>query len=336
MFPMSSAEQNLQRLLTGTWISQMLYAAAKLGLADHLAEKPMSAEDLAPAVGVQAEPLYRLLRALAGEGVFAEDEHRRFALTPMAELLRSDSAGSKQAMAIMLGEEHHAAWGQLIYSLQTGKPAFDHVYGKPIFDYLAEHPEAARVFDAAMTAVHGSETAQMLAAYDFSGVKTLADIGGGNGSLITMVLQRYPQLKGILYDIDHVVARAKPRLEAAGVADRCQIIAGNFFESVPKGADTYLMRHIIHDWDEARCIQILKHVRAVLPAGGKLLLIEAVVPTGNEPSFGKLIDINMLVMPGGKERTADEYKALYAAAGFKLSRIVPTAGAMSLIEGVAG
>ena len=333
---MSSAESNLQRLLTGTWISQMLYAAAKLGLADHLAAKPMSAEDLAPAVGVQAEPLYRLLRALAGEGVFAEDAHRRFALTPMADLLRSDIAGSKQAMAIMLGEEHHAAWGQLIYSLQTGKPAFDHVYGKPIFDYLADHPEAARVFDAAMTAVHGSETAQMLAAYDFSGVKTLADIGGGNGSLITMVLQRYPRLRGILYDIDHVVARAKPRLEAAGVADRCQVIAGNFFEKVPSGADTYLMRHIIHDWDEARCIQILKNVRAVLPAGGKLLLIEAVIPPGNEPSFGKLIDINMLVMPGGKERTAEEYRALYAAAGFKLSRIVPTAGAMSLIEGVAG
>ena len=333
---MSSAEQNLQRLLTGTWISQMLYAAAKLRLADHLAGEPMSAEDLAPAVGVQAEPLYRLMRALAGEGVFAEDEHRRFSLTPMAELLRSDAAGSKHAMAIRLGEEHHAAWGQILYSLQTGKPAFDHVYGKPVFDYLAEHPEAARVFDAAMTAVHGSETAQMLSAYDFSSVKTLADIGGGNGSLITMVLQRYPKLKGILYDIDHVVARAKPRLEAAGVADRCQVIAGNFFESVPKGADTYLMRHIIHDWDEARCIQILKHVRAVLPAGGKLLLIEAVVPMGNEPSFGKLIDINMLVMPGGKERTADEYKALYAAAGFKLSRIVPTAGAMSLIEGMAG
>ncbi len=333
---MSSAEGNLQRLLTGTWISQMLYAAAKLGLADHLAGEPMAAEDLAPAVGVQAEPLYRLLRALAGEGVFAEDEHRRFSLTPMAELLRSDVAGSKQAMAIMLGEEHHAAWGQILYSLQTGKPAFDHVYGQPIFDYLAGHPEAARVFDAAMTAVHGSETAQMLAAYDFSGVKTLADIGGGNGSLITMVLQRYPQLKGILYDIDHVVARAKPRLEAAGVADRCQVVAGNFFESVPAGADTYLMRHIIHDWDEARCIQILKHVRAVLPAGGKLLLIEVVVPTGNEPSFGKLMDINMMVLPGGKERTADEYRALYAAADFKLSRIVPTAGAMSLIEGVAG
>ncbi|MBX9787294.1 MAG: methyltransferase [Pirellulales bacterium] len=332
---MSSAEQNLQRLLTGTWISQMLYAAAKLGVADHLAGEPMSAEDLAAAVGVQAEPLYRLLRALASEGVFEEDDHHRFSLTPMADLLRSDVATSKQAMAIMLGEEHHAAWGQIIYSLQTGKPAFDHVYGKPVFGYLAEHPEAARNFDAAMTAVHGSETAQMLAAYDFSDCKTLADIGGGNGSLITMVLQRYPKLKGILYDLDHVVARAKPRLEAASVADRCQVIAGSFFESVPSGADTYLMRHIIHDWDEPRCIQILKHCRAALPAGGKVLLIEAVIPPGNKPSFGKLIDINMLVMPGGKERTAAEYKSLYAAAGLKLSRIVPTAGAMSLIEGVA-
>ena len=332
---MSSAEQNLQRLLTGTWISQMLYAAAKLGVADHLTGEPMSAEDLAAAVGVQAEPLYRLLRALASEGVFEEDEHRRFSLTPMADLLRSDAAASKQAMAIMLGEEHHTAWGQIIYSLQTGKPAFDHIYGKPVFGYLAEHPEAARNFDAAMTAVHGSETAQMLAAYDFSGCQTLADIGGGNGSLITMVLQRYAKLNGILYDLDHVVARAKPRLAAAGVADRCQVVAGNFFDSVPAGADLYLMRHIIHDWDEARCVQILKHCRAVLPAGGKLLLIEAVIPPGNEPSFGKLIDINMLVMPGGKERTAEEYKSLYAAAGFKLSRIVPTAGAMSLIEGVA-
>ncbi|MGD9646594.1 MAG: methyltransferase [Pirellulales bacterium] len=332
---MSSPEADLQRLLTGAWISQMLYAVAKLRLADHLAAKPLAAEDLAPAVGVQAEPLYRLLRALAGEGLFEEDEQRRFSLLPMGELLRSDSAGSKHAMAIMLGEEHYASWGELIYSLQTGKPAFDHLYGQPIFEYLATHPESARNFDAAMTAVHGSETAQMLAAYDFSGISTLADIGGGNGSLISMVLGKYPKLRGILYDIDHVVARAKPRLEAAGVADRCQTIAGNFFESVPAGADLYLMRHIIHDWDDERSIKILKHCRAVLPAGGKLLLIEAVIPPGNTPSFGKLIDINMLVMPGGKERTADEYRALYQAAGFELSRIVPTDGAMSLIEGVA-
>jgi hypothetical protein len=327
-----NAQAELMRMLSGYWISQSIYVAAKLKLADHLKDGPRSSGDLAAATGTHPHALYRLLRALASVGLFAE-EGGKFRLTPLAEALRSDVAGSQWAVAVMMGDEHYRVWGELLYSVQTGNLAFDRVYGKPVFDYLAEHPENARIFDAAMTGVHGNETQAMLDAYDFSGIQTLVDVGGGNGSLLTRVLQQYPKLQGVLYDRPHVIERAWANLTAAGLASRCQAVAGTFFESVPAGFDAYLMRHIIHDWNDEQSLSILRHVRGAIRPGGRLLLVEGVVPPGNDPSFTKLMDLNMLLIPGGQERTEEEYRKLYAAAGFKLKRIAPTRTEVSVIEG---
>jgi hypothetical protein len=324
----------MHQMLTGYCISQCLHVAARLGLADLVKDGPRAAADLAVATGTDAPSLYRLLRALPSVGVFAEDAAGRFGLTPLAEQLRSDVPGSQHAMALMNGEEHYRAWGELLYSVRTGKPAFDRLFGKPIFDYLPEQPEAARTFDAAMVGVHGAETGAMLDAYDFSTFGTLVDVGGGNGSLLTEVLRRHLALKGTLFDRADVVERARPRLASAGLADRCQAVAGNFFESVPPGGGAYLLRHIIHDWDDEKSLTILGNVRKAIPAAGKLLVVEGVVPSGNAPSLTKLLDLTMLVIPGGKERTEAEYRDLFARAEFRLARVVPTRSEVSVIEGV--
>lgn len=323
-------------LISAYWKSQAVYVVAFLGVADHLKDSPRSAADLARATGTHAESLSRLLRALASEGVFAEQPDGRFALTPPAECLLSDNPMSQRPLAIMNGEEHYRTWGELLHSIRTGQTAFDHVYGKPIFDYIASNPRAAALFDAAMVGVHGTETAAMVEAYDFSGIGTLIDIGGGNGSLISTVLKRYPSMRGILYDLPHVVERAKPNLQAAGLADRCQAVGGDFFREVPPGGDAYLMRHIIHDWDEAKCLTILGNCRRVMGPTSRLLVVEMVIPPGNEPSWGKWLDLNMLVLPGGQERTEPEYCDLFSKAGFRLSRVVPTQSLVSVLEGLPG
>jgi hypothetical protein len=322
----------LARLLTGYWLSQCLHVAARLGLADLLTGGPRGPADLAGATGTHAPSLYRLLRGLASAGVFAEDEHGRFGLTPLAECLR-DAPGSQRALALINGAEHYRAWGELLHSVRTGEPAFDRVYGQPLFDYLAGHPEAARVFDAAMVSVHGSETSAMLDAYDLGGFATVVDVGGGNGSVLTAALLRHPGLRGVLFDRPDVVARAQPGLEAAGLAGRCRAVGGSFFEGVPAGGDAYLLRHILHDWDDPRCLTILGRVRAVVPPAGKLLVVEGVVPPGNGPSFTKLLDLAMLVLPGGRERTEAEYRDLFARAGFRLGRVVPTRSEVCVLEG---
>lgn len=328
-----SPPQQLASLVTGYWISQAISVAAKLGLADLLKDGPRSADDLARTTATHPRALYRLLRALASVGVFAEEERQRFALTPLADCLRSDVPGSQRAMAITAGEEHYHAWGELLYSVRTGQTGFAKLYGMPIFDYLAQHPEQAKLFDETMVGVHGRETGAMLEAYDFSGIGVLADIGGGNGSLLSAVLRQYPSLRGLLFDLPGVADRARANLAAAGLADRCQVVGGNFFQAVPAGADAYLLRHIIHDWDDEQSTRILRNVHAALGADGKVLLVESVIPPGNEPFFGKLLDLTMLVLPGGQERTREEYETLFAAGGFRLTRIVPTRAEVSVIEG---
>ncbi len=235
---------------------------------------------------------------------------------------------------MMMGDEHfRASWGDLLYSVQTGKPAFDHVYGKPVFEFLSEHAEQARIFDAAMTGFHGPETQAMIDAYDYTGVKTLVDIGGGNGTVLKAVLGRHPAMTGILYDLPGVIERAKQNFADAGLAARCQLIAGSFFESAPPGGDAYQMRHIIHDWTDEQCHTILGHIRKVIPKTGRLLVIEMVIKPRNEPQPAKWLDLNMLVLPGGRERTEAEYREMYAKAGFRLERIVPTPTEVSVIEG---
>lgn len=317
------------QMLTGYWVSACLHATAKLGLADLVKDGPKTAAELAGPTRTHAPSLYRLLRGLASVGVFAEDEQGRFGHTELSKLLESDHAHSKRSLAMMMGSEHYRAWGELEHCLRTGQTGFEEAFGKPVFDYLAEHPDEAKTFDEAMVGVHGQETAAMCDAYDFSGFGTLVDVGGGNGSLIRHVLERTPGLKGILYDLPHVVERARGHLPAG----RCQAIGGSFFDAVPPGGDAYLLRHIIHDWDEEKCLRILGNVRQVMPPTGKLLLVEGVVPPGNGPSFTKLLDLNMLVIPGGKERAEAEYRELYEQAGFRLTRIVPTKSEVSVIEG---
>ena len=329
----TSPQELMNRLLTGYWTTQAVYVAAKLGIADLLANGPRSADDLAKATSVHAPSLYRLLRGLASMGVFSEDSEARFSLTPLAECLRTDAPGSQRALAIMCGEEHYQAWGELIYSVQTGKTAFEKLYGMPIFDFLSKNLDQAKTFDAAMVGVHGRETSAMTDAYDFSGIGVLADVGGGNGSLLTTVLNKYPVMRGILYDLPGVTERAKANLQTAGLSDRCQVIGGSFFESVPAGADAYLMRHIIHDWDDEKATTILRNIRLSLKDGGRLLVVEGVIEKGNEPCFGKLLDLTMLTIPGGKERTEEEFQKLFEAGGFHLSRIVPTKAEVSVIEG---
>jgi len=330
----TSLPQQLDQMITGYWTSQAIYAAAKFGIADLLKDGPRSVDDLAAVSSTNSDALYRLLRALASIGIFSESSLKVFSLTPLAEPLRSDVEGSKRALALMSGDEQFQSWSEIVYSIQTGQTAFDKVFEKPIFDYLSEKPEKARIFDAAMTGIHGRETGDVLNAYDFSGIEVLADIGGGNGSNITSILQQYPMMKGILFDLPHVVERARERVEAAGVSDRCQLIGGNFFETVPESADACLMRHIIHDWDDEKSLAILRNCHAAMPADGKLLVVESVIPPGNERFAGKFLDLVMLLIPGGKERTEAEYQTIFNEAGFELSRIVPTDTELSIVEGV--
>ena len=319
-------------MLTGYWIAQAVYVAAKLGIADLLHDGPKDCHELAAATSSHAPSLYRLLRMLASQGVFQEDDQNRFALTPLADCLRAAAPHSQRAVALMMGEEHYRAWGDLMHSIQTGECAFEHAYGQNIFDYLASHPEQGRVFDAAMTGIHGRESAAMLDVYDFSDVRTLADVGGGNGSLLAATLARYPHLQGLLFDMPRVIELARANLQAAGVGQRSRVVGGSFFEEIPSGADAYLLRHIIHDWDDERSTVILKNCRRAMSKGARLLLVESVIPVGNDPSFGKLLDLNMLVMPGGAERTEQEYRQLLQGADFELARIVPTRADVDVIE----
>jgi hypothetical protein len=328
-----STHQQLDQMITGYWISQAIYAAAKFGIADHLQDGPKTVGELAGATATNPDALYRLLRALASVGIFAEGESRRFSLTPLAEPLRSDIAGSKRALALMSGDEQFRAWAEIDYSLRTGKVAFDKAFGKPFFDYLGGHPDKARIFDAAMVGVHGRESTAILHAYDFSVFGVVADIGGGNGSQLTEILKKHNGMKGILFDLPQVIERAKERIHAAGLLDRCKLVAGSFFDAVPEGADAYILRHIIHDWDEEKCLTILRNCRRAMPPASKLLVIESVIPPGNEPFHGKFLDLQMLLIPGGKERTEDEYRTLFERAGFELTRIVPTGTEVSIVEG---
>ena len=229
---------------------------------------------------------------------------------------------------------HHlfAGWNGLHHSIQTGEPGFDEVFGTPIFDYIQTHPELGPVFDAGMTSLNFYETASMLDAYDFSGIRVLADIGGGNGSLISAILTRYPNMKGILFDLGHVAGRAKEKLRSSGLADRCAVMEGSFFETIPAGADAYLFRHIIHDWTDEQCRQILGHCRRVIPATGKLLIADSVVPAGNAPCPAKDLDITMMTFPGGQERNEAQFRDLLKASGFQLMSITPTATSIHVVE----
>lgn len=332
METMQSARQVLNQMLGGSWITQGIYVAAELGIADAVADGPLTAEELAARVGADGDALYRLLRALACAGIFEEDAGGKFSLTPLAEQLRSDIPDSQRSFAIMMGAEFYQSWGNLLYSVQTGNEAYHKTFGRSFFEYMTEHPDRHAIYDAAMTGVHGGETEPMLEAYDFSPFETVADLGGGNGLMLAAILERYPTARGILFDLPGVADRAQNVLADRGISDRCRIVGGDFFHSVPR-ADAYLMRHVLHDWQDEQAGAILRNCRRAMNPQGRVLAIETVIPPLNEPCFGKWLDLMMLIV-NGRERTEDQYRGLFSQAGLKLNRIVPTAHEVSIIEGV--
>jgi hypothetical protein len=330
----TTPQQQLSQLICGNWSSQCVYVAAKLGIADLLKEGPRNIQDLARETATHVESLYRLLRALASIGLFAEMPGQRFTLTPAADLLRSDVSGSQRNLAILMGEEHYRAWGELLYSVHTGRPAFEKIYGQAAFDFLLHDSDKAAFVERAMAAVHEFETAAMLDVYDFSGFASVADVGGGSGNTVCQILRRYASLNGTLFDLPDVIQRASQLIEQFGLSDRIHLIAGDFFQSVPNGADAYLLRHVIHNWDDDKAIRILNNVHRAIDQNGRLLVIESVIPAGNEPFFGKLLDLTMLVIRGGRERTEEEFRHLLGRAGFRLARVIPTGAEVSVLEGI--
>lgn len=322
-------------LVTGKWISQAISVAAKLGIADLLRDGPKPCDELARANQVDAQSLYRLLRATASFGVFAEVGDKEFALTPMAECLRSDVPGSLRGMATMSGEDlFWRPWGDLLTSVKTGEPAFARVFGKGLFEALPEFPATAAIFDEAMTGWSAQEAAAVVAAYDFAPFGTVIDVGGGQGLLLATILKAHPRLRGVLFETPSVIQAAQERVKAVGLSDRIKTVAGDFFGAVPGGGDAYLLKHVIHDWDDERAVKILSSCRHAMGSHGRLLVVEMVIPPGNDRFLGKLLDLEMLVIAGGQERTEAEYRDLLAMAEFRMSRIVPTSSASSVIEGL--
>ena len=324
----------LLQMMTGYWVAQALYVAAKLGIADLLWDGPLSTQQLALATDSHAPALYRVLRALASAGVFTETRPSHFGLTPLADLLRTGTPDSMRALAITYNEELYRAWGDILHSVRTGQPAFEHHFGLPVFTYYAQHPESDRVLNEALASYTTQLAGAAATTYDFSPFKVVVDVGGGYGALLAAILRRNADARGILFDQPHVVAAAEDYLTTAGVADRCVRVGGDFFTAVPDGGDAYVLSQILHDWDDERCVAILKQCRKVMPGHGKLLVVEIVLPLSEEPSFGKWLDLHMLVVTSGRERTAPEYAALFDAAGFTLGRVVPTPAGPCVVEAV--
>ncbi len=329
-----SPRDALWRMTNSYQVSQAINAAAILGIADLLVDGPKSTDELAKATGSLAPSLYRLLRALASDGVFAERADGSFVSTPPAEYLRSDVPGSIRAWAMFIGRPHTwSAWAYLPDSIRTGEPAFPKLHGTSSWEYRASRPEESAIFDAAMTGLSAGAAEAIVRRYDFSGIGVLIDVGGGQGELLAALLAANPALRGILFDQPHVVASAEAVLERAGVADRCEVVGGSFFEGVPEGADAYLLKSVIHDWDDSSAVEILRKCRAAMGGAGRLLVVEPIIRPGNDPNPAKFSDLNMLVMLGGRERTAEDFERLYAEAGFRLTGDYSTRSNFSVIEG---
>jgi hypothetical protein len=317
-------------------VSRALYAAAKLNLADRLAGGPRSAAELSKETGTLASALHRLMRLLAGLGILkTERDGQRFSLTPLGETMKSNAPGAVRATLLTLaGPTFYRAFGEYMYSLETGKTGFEKAFGMPAFDYLAQHPEEASNFTQTMIGFHGEETPAVAAAYDFSGLGTVIDVGGASGNMLVEILKRYPGARGVLFDLPHVVREAPEYFRAHGVEGRVRVEGGSFFERVPAGGDAYILSHVIHDWSEEQCLTILGNCRKAMKPEARVLIVEMVLPTGDEMHPGKLLDLTMLLIPGGQERTEAEYGALLDKAGFRLTRVVPTKSAASVVEAV--
>jgi SAM-dependent methyltransferase len=328
----------LFRMVTGYYVSRAIYVAAKLGIADLLAEGPRSHDELAKTTGAHADSLRRVLRLLASAGVLIEEDDGKFALTPIGACLRSDGPGSMRAAALLFGGITQQAWGDLLHSIETGQPAFRHVFGMDSFEYLAEHPDDAANFDAAMAGFTRHIASAVADAYDFSPFRRIVDVGGGSGALLAGILRANATLTGIVFDLPDVAIRAREHIHELGLAGRCEIVGGDFFKEVPSGADAYLLKHVIHDWKDERAAEILRTCRRAMGGRARLLVVEGVYPPridqSDESRGAAANDVNMLVCTGGRQRSEAEFRALYDAAGFRLTRLVPTRMPVKVVEGM--
>lgn len=333
--PALPPELALARMISGYAVSQLIYVAAKLNLADLLQHGPQSVNELASHTKTDPHSLHRIMRSLVTLGLFRENESGEFESAPIGRLMQTDAPGSLSKMALC-SDESYVAWGHLLHSVKSGEPAFNHVYGMSRYQYLEEHPEAARSFNLAMSGLAKQVAAAVVAAYDLSQTEIVVDIGGGGGALLQALLRANPTMRGVLFDTSSVLEGVGKQLAEAGLGGRCDVVAGDFFKSVPTGGDLYLLSHVIHNWDDDHCTQILKNCRTTMGPGAKLLMIEMVMPTHFSPSFSAyplaMTDLQMLVMTGGRERTESEFRTVLASAGFDLKRIVPTQALDSIIE----
>ena len=320
------------RMASAYWASQTIYVAAKLGIADVLGEGSKSGDEIASATGANGNSLARLTRALVGLGLLSVDGGGRFRLTGIGASLQSSRPGSMRSLILMLGEEHYQAWGKLIHSVKCDTPAFDQVFRRPLFEYLAENAAAAQTFNEAMSDLTSLMALATILAYDFSGSRVVADIGGGHGMLLDSILRTNPATKGILFDSEQVIAAAGRHIWNQGGGDRRQGVGGDFFESVPAGADTYILKNVLHDWSDEQALRILQNCRRAMDSHAKLLVIEMVLPLADDAVFGSLLDLNMLVMSGGRERTKDEYCSLLEKTGLHLTQVIPTLAPVSILE----
>lgn len=332
------AQEQMLGLISGYWVSQMVFVAARLGIADVIAKHgPRTPQAMAKRVGVNATFLARLLRALANVGVFAEGAGGRYRLTPLAQTLRSDRPGSLRSFAEMIVDDYNwQAWGALGEAVASGETPFEKKLGMPIFAYLHAHPDKERTFAASMASLSGTENTAVARAYPFGELEQLVDVGGAHGHLLATILGRYRKLRGVLYDQPQMVASAARSgfLAKPDLKKRSEVIGGDFFASVPTGADGYIMKYILHDWDDEKSIHILANCRAAMASNGRVLVVDHVIPPGNGANWGKLLDINMMVLTGGQERTREQFRDLFAHAGLRLKRVVPTACPLSVLEAV--
>jgi O-methyltransferase domain len=326
----------LMQLAMGYMTTAALGSVTELDIAERLKKGPRGVAELAAETGVKEEPLYRVMRALASVGVFRESGPRTFALTPPAELLCRDAKGSLHKLVRWFGcPIHFDTFSEMMHSLKTGETVTEKVYGLPCFDYLEKDKKTGDIFNDCMTEFSAALVPAALEAYDFSWAngKTLVDVAGGHGKVLTEILLKYPGIRGKLFDLEHVVNGAKPRIESQGLKARCDTCHGDFFKEVP-GGDAYVLKNIIHDWDDAKATTILKNIHKASPADVRVLLLECVITPGNEPHFGKWLDLEMLLLPGGRERTEEEFRGLFADAGFRMTRVVPTKSPICVIEAV--
>lgn len=332
--PNRQSPQDQLRAMTRNWkLAPILYAITELEIADHLADSPKTVTELAELTDTHAPSLYRLLRAVVTIDLFHCNEMEQFDLTPLSNVLRKDVENSMRKIILWnCSPMFWRSWGELLHTLSTGEVAFQHAYGKGFFEHLDANPADSELFNVSMTRMTTEDAETMLTAFDFSEYTSVVDIGGGHGTLITAILQRYEDLHGAIFDLPQVVEGTQAIIESEGLSDRCQVIGGDFFQQVVSGYGLYIMKDIVHDWDDVQAIRILQKTHEAMSENARLLIMERIVPPNNEMHGSKWVDLTMMLVTGGKERTREEYQALLSQAGFEITRIIPTDAAYSIIE----